>query len=130
MGTVYASNRQGEHGGARFKLIVFLVIAAVVIYSGYLYIPVAVAGYQFKDLMQNKVDLAAAQGYDGTWLRDQLVKSEADYSVPTDAAISPAQHEGRVEVHVQYVVPISVVGFTYHYQFDETVKSTTFLTIK
>jgi hypothetical protein len=130
MGTDYTSNRQGERGGARFKLIVFLVIAVAIIYAGYLYVPVALAAYQFKDVMQNKVDLAAAQGYDGSWLHDQLVKSEAEYSVPTDAAISPSQIEGRVAVRVQYVVPISVVGFTYHYQFDETVKSTTFLTIK
>jgi len=130
MGTPDISNREGERGSARFRFIVFLVFALTIIYAGYLYVPVAMAGYQFKDVMQNKVDLAATQGYDGSWVRDQLAKTEADYSVPTDAVISPVQREGRVEVRVQYVVPISVVGFTYHYQFDETVKSTTFLTIK
>ena len=121
---------RAERGGARLKLILFLVVMAVVGYAGYMYIPVAIDAYYFKDAMQNKVNLAAAQGYDGAWLADQISKSKAEHNVPEDAVITPAQREGRVEVRVQFTRPIATPLFTYNYTFDYTAQSTTFLTPK
>jgi hypothetical protein len=123
-------SRHGERGSARVKLIVFLVIFAIVIYVGYLYVPVAVDAYEFKDAMQNKVDLAAAQGNDANWVKDQLTKSAPDYHVPANASITPGQKDNRIEVRVQFTRPISLPGYTYNYEFDYTAKSTAFLTIK
>ena len=123
-------HNRGERGGARLKLIIFLVIVAIVGYAGYMYIPVAVDAYYFKDAMQNKVNLAAAQGYDGAWLADQISKSKVEHNVPDNAVITPAQKEGRVEVRVQFTRPISTPLFTYNYDFDYTAQSTTFLTPK
>src|SRR5439155_5458724 len=80
--------REGEQGGARLKFIIAMVVFALVIYVGYMYIPVAVDAYYFKDVMQNKVDVAVTQGYDASWVRDQLVKSEAEYHVPSNAIMS------------------------------------------
>ena len=117
-----------EHGGARLKLVVFIIIFAAIIYAGYLYIPVAVDAYYFKDVMQNMVNQAVAQGKDSTWLKDQLVKSEPDYHVPSDAVITVNQPEKRLEVRVQFKRPISLPGYTYNYEFDQTAQSTTFLT--
>ena len=57
--------KRTELGGARLNLIIALVVFVVVAYTGYLYLPVAVDAYYFKDSMQNKVNLAAAQGYVG-----------------------------------------------------------------
>ena len=119
-----------EHGSARLKLILFLAIVAIVGYAGYMYIPVAIDAYYFKDAMQNKVNLAAAQGHDGAWLADQISKSKAEHNVPDDAVITPSQKEGRVEVRVQFTRPISTPLFTYNYNFDYTAQSTTFLTPK
>lgn len=123
-------HNRGERGGARLKLIIFLVIVAIVGYAGYMYIPVAVDAYYFKDAMQNKVNLAAAQGHDGAWLADQISKSKSEHNVPDDAVITPAQKEGRMEVRVQFTRPISTPLFTYNYDFDYTAQSTTFLTPK
>jgi hypothetical protein len=55
-------NRQGERGGARAKFIIVMAVFAIVVYVGYLYVPVAYDAYYFKDVMQNKVDMAATQG--------------------------------------------------------------------
>ena len=121
---------RGERGGARLKFIIFLVIVMIVGYAGYIYIPVAIDAYYFKDAMQNKVNLAAAQGYDGAWLTEQISKSKAEHNVPDNAVITPAQREGRVEVRVQFTRPISTPLFTYNYDFDYTAQSTTFLTPK
>ena len=121
---------RAEHGNARLKLILFLAVVAIVGYAGYMYIPVAIDAYYFKDAMQNKVNLAAAQGYDAAWLADQISKSKSEHNVPDDAVITPAQREGRVEVRVQFTRPISTPLFTYNYEFDHTAQSTTFLTPK
>lgn len=124
------STRHTEFGGARLKFIIAIVAFAIVIYAGYLYVPVAVDSYYFRDVMQNKVETCATQGYEASWVRDQLVKSEPEYHVPANATISPIQRDNRVEVHVQFTRPISVFGYNYNYEFDYTAKSTAFLTIR
>jgi hypothetical protein len=124
------STRHSELGGARLKFIIVIVAFALVIYVGYQYVPVAVDAYYFKDVMQNKVDTCATQGYEANWVRDQLVKSEPEYHVPQNATISPTQKDNRIEVHVQFTRPISFFGYDYAYEFDYTAKSTAFLTIK
>src|ERR1700694_4841093 len=128
MMTEQISKRCNDHGGARAKLIIFLAVAAVVCYTGYRYVPVAYEAYQFKDVMQNKVEAAAAMGHDPSWITDQLVKSEAEYNVPADAVITTGTRDSRVEVRVQFTRPIAFPGYTYNYEFDHTAKSTAFLT--
>ena len=125
--TNHATLNHGEQGSARFNFIIVLIAVVVIVYAGYLYVPVAYQSYAFKDAMQTKADAAAAQGFDANWIRDQLVKSEADYGIPSNAVITPVASEGRMEVRVQFTRPISFPGFTYNYEFDQTVKSGTFL---
>lgn len=124
------SNGHSERGSARLKFIIVLVISIVIIYVGYMYVPVAYGAYQFKDVMQTKVDACATQGYNPSWATDQLVKSEADYGVPADAVITSTSRDGRIEVRVQFTHPISFPGYTYHYVFDETVRSSAFFNVK
>lgn len=119
-----------QYGGARLKFIIAITIFAVVVYIGYMYVPVAVDAYYFKDAMQSKVNLAATQGYDTNWLKDQLEKSRAEYNVPAEAVITPGRQDNQMSVRVQFTRPISFPGYTYNYDFDYTAKSTTFLQIK
>ena len=123
-------NMRNEQGGARLKFIVFIAVFAVILYAGYMYIPVAIDAYYFKDVMQNKVDLAVAQGYDGNWLREQLAKSGPEYHVPAEAIITPSQKEGRLTVRVQFSRPISFPGYTYNYEFDHMAQSTSFFNVR
>jgi hypothetical protein len=107
-----------------------MIVLGAIAYAGYLYIPVAYHAYVFKDLMQHDVDVAAAQGYQPTWVSDQLTKSLAEYEIPADAVITPSQSDNRIEVTVQYIQPIEFPGYTYNYEFDHTVRSTAFLSFK
>ncbi|HZE62523.1 MAG TPA: hypothetical protein VE056_01525 [Pyrinomonadaceae bacterium] len=124
------NERTTERGSARLKFIIVIAVIGVGAYIGYMYIPVAYQAYLFKDLMQHDVDVASAQGYPASWVKDQLVKSAPEYGVPADAVINPAQRDNRIEVTVQFVRPIEFPGYTYQYDFDHTVKSTAFLTFK
>lgn len=120
-------NRKSEVGSARLKFLLVVIIIAAVAYVGYLYVPVAYNAYLFKDLMQQKVNTAAAMGHPANWVRDQLVQSAPEYDVPADAQILPTLKDGRVEIQVQYTQPIEFPGYIYEYNFDHTVRSTEFL---
>jgi hypothetical protein len=128
MNSLNLRNIQNERGGARAKLIIFLVIFTVVMYGGYLYLPVAIDSYYYKDIMNNLVNQAAAQGSDANWVKDQLAKNSADYHVPRDAKIEASTQDKRVQAHVQFTRPIVTPVYTYNYEFDYTAASTTFLT--
>ena len=122
--------RSGERGSANLKFLIVMIILGASAYSGYLYIPVAFHATTYKDLMQHYVDVAATQNYPPSWAADQLLKSAPEYDIPANAIITPLRRDNRVEVRVQYVIPIEVPGYTYNYEFDHTVKSTAFLTFK
>jgi len=122
--------RSGERGSATLKFVIVMALMASSAYVGYLYVPVAYQAYMYKDLMQHYADVAAAQGYQPSWAGDQLVKSAGEYEVPPNAIITPVQRDNRIEVRVQFVRVIEFPGYTYNYEFDQTVKSTAFLAFK
>ena len=122
--------REHELGSARIKFILVLAVIACGVFVAYKAIPIAYQAYIFKDFMQNRVELAAAQGHEAIWVRDQLAKSLPDYNIPNDALITPANRNGRVEVRVQYTQRIEFPGYTYDYLFDHTARSTAFLSTK
>jgi hypothetical protein len=119
--------RSGERGEARLKFVIVMAILGAVAYAGYFYVPVAYNAYLYKDLMQTKVDAAAALAYSQAWVTDQLTKSGPEYDVPPDAVITPTQENDRMSVRVQFSKPIEFPGYTYVYEFDHTAQSTQFL---
>ena len=112
------------------KFVLVIAIIAVVGYAGYQFIPVLYQSYQIKDLMQNEVNTASAMGKPTSWMQEQLVKRFPEYGVPANAVVTPALQDNRMEVRVQYTVPIEFPGYVYNYEFDHTAKSGTFLNIK
>lgn len=124
------SHRNSERGGARLKFLAVMAVIGIIALAGFKFIPVAYQAYLFKDLMQHNVDVAATQGYQPQWVRDQLVKSLPEYGIPPDAVITPSQQDNRVAVTVQFSQQIEFPGYTYEYVFDHTARSTAFLTFK
>jgi hypothetical protein len=123
-------SRATERGSARLKFILAVAIIGLIVYAGYLFIPVAYQAYLLKDLMQHDVDAAVAMGHPPSWVKDQLVRSGPDYGMPADAVVTSTQQDNRIEARVQFSRPIEFPAYTYHYDFDHTVKSATFLSFK
>jgi uncharacterized iron-regulated protein len=121
------TGRSTERGSANLKFLVVMTIIVASAYAGYLYVPVAYSAHTFKEVMQHYADVAAAQGKPPAWVGEQLVKTFNEYEVPPDAVVTPAQRENRIEIRVQFVRPVEFPGYTYNYEFDQTVKSTAFL---
>ena len=124
------NTRTKNAGSARLKFLIVFGIIAVFAYVAYLFIPITYHAYVFKDLMQHNVDVAVTQGYDTTWVKNQLTKAGPDYDVPPDAIISPLLKDNRMEVRVQFTKSVVFPGYTYNYVFDHTAKSTAFLVFK
>jgi hypothetical protein len=122
--------RSGEQGSASVKFLIVMAIMGSIAYAAYLYLPVAINAVTYKDLMQHLTEVAATQGHPPSWLGDQLAKSAPEYGIPADAVITPAIHDGRIEVRVEFVKVIEFPGYPYNYEFDYTAKSTAFLTFK
>ena len=122
--------RTSEQGGARLKFLIVITIIAIVAYAGYQFIPVGYQAYQLKDLMQHDVDAAAAMGKPDSWVKEQLLKSSAEYGIPAEAVITGQTQNNRMEVRVQFTRPVEFPGYVYNYDFDYTAKSSTFLIIK
>jgi hypothetical protein len=129
-GKTPVSTRHHEFGGARAKFLIVFSVVALTAYVGYQYIPVAFQSYQYKDFMQQSVDKGAALGRTSDWVREQLIKNAGEYGVPANAEITIEQSEGAMQARVQYKRPISIPGYTYDYEFDKTVKSSSMWSIK
>lgn len=128
--TTSISSRNGERGSARLKFLVILSVVVIVAYVGYQYVPVAFQSSQYKDFMQQTVDKGAALGKTSDWIKEQLVKNGAEYGVPANATITIEEHEGALQARVQFKRPISMIGYTYEYEFDKTTKSSSLWSIK
>ena len=122
--------RSGERGSANLKFVMVMGLLGAAAYAGYLYIPVAFQANAYKDLMQHYADVAVTQGHPPSWAGEQLLKSGVEYDVPPNAIITPTRRNNRVEIRVQFVRPIDFPGYTYNYEFDQTVRSTAFLAFK
>lgn len=119
--------RASQQGGATLKFLIVAALIAAAGYVGYQLIPLAYQSYQTKDLMQGLVDNAALMAKSPDWVKEQLVKKSAEYSIPADATIEPQQEGGRIEVKVRFTKPIEFPGYVYVYEFDHTAKSGAFL---
>ena len=116
-----------EHGGSRLSFLITVLVIALLGYAGSVYVPVAYRAKMFEDVMQSKVDQAAAFGYSGEWVNSQLRASSAENEVPRDAVISSRMVNGRMESIVTFTRPLAMPGFVYNYKFEHTARSSTFL---
>lgn len=121
------TRRSTERGTANLKFLIVMLVIGASAYAGYIYVPIAYRAHTFKELMQHYVDVASAEGQKPEWVAEQLVKNFGEYEVPANAVVTHAKRDSRIEVRVQFVRPVELPGYTYNYEFDQTVRSTAFL---
>ena len=125
-GTRHVPLRHGERGEGRLKFLLILAVLALIGYSCYQYVPVAVRAYQLKDVMQQTVNTAAMQPQTTSdSLRKLLIDRAQEYGAPPPPAtqVSVTQTDARWQARVQYTRDIPLPFYTYQYNFDNTVKS-------
>jgi len=122
------SARCSQRGGARFNLLLFIILIALAVYSAYNYAPVAYNAYLYKDFMEETVNRAAyPPSKSNDWIAKQLREGGKDYDLPTDAEIKVQNEDGRVAAHVTWTRAVQLPGYVYEYNFDHTARSSSFI---
>lgn len=122
--TSQASFENGERGSARLKFLIIMSLVVIVAYVGYQYVPVRFQSGLYKEFMQETVNKGWATGKSIDVIKEQLAKNSAEYGVPPNATTTIEEHDGVLQARVQFKRPITLLVYTYEYEFDETVKST------
>jgi hypothetical protein len=119
-------HRHGERGEGRLKFLIIVAILALLGYSAYQYVPVAIQAYQLKDVMQQTVNTAAVQGQTTSeTLKKTLTEHAQEYGAPPPPAtqVGVTIQDGRWQARVMYTREIKLPFYTYQYTFDNTVRS-------
>lgn len=127
-GTSPISSRDGERGTARAKFLVIMSVVVILAFVGYEYIPVRFQSSLYKDFVQDTVTKGSAMAKSSDWVKEQLIKNGPEYGVPANATITIEEHEGALQARVQFKRPIQLIVYTYEYEFDETMKSPSWVT--
>lgn len=127
--------RTGERGGASVKLLVVLAILFLAGRAGYVYVPVAYQGENFKQEMQAAVIQGVALPVIGKTpidaVRDRLKSAARLYDLPSDTVVDVKQINNIVQARVHYVQKVEVLPFglyTRDYEFNHVATPTGFLT--
>ena len=120
--------RRRQRGGARFNLVVVVILIGLAAYSAYNYAPVAYNAYLYKDFMQELVNRAAYPPVKSNdWVKQQLAAAARDYDLPEDTDIRVQNENGRIEARVTFTRPVQLPGYVYEYNFDHTARSSGFI---
>ena len=120
-----------EHGGARLNFVLIIAAIALVGYAAYNYAPVSYNAFLFKDVMQETVNKGAYMpGKTPEWVEAELRAAGKEYGLPPEMKVNVQNEGGRVIARVQWMQPVSMPGFTYHYEFDHTARSGGFMNAK
>lgn len=127
--------RTGERGGASVKLLVILAILFLAGRAGYVYVPVAYQGENFKQEMHAAVVQGVALHVIGKTpveaVRDKIKSAARVYDLPPDTVITVKQIDRTIQAHVQYVQEVELLPFglyTQEYEFNHVATPTGFLT--
>ncbi len=116
-----------ERGSSRLNFLITMAVIAAIAYAGYQYVPVAYRASQLKVFMQDTVDKAVITNKDARWAEEQLRRDLVTYGAPSDARVTVANRESRMEARVEYAVPVPLLVTTYQYIFDHTARSSSYL---
>ena len=110
-------------GGARLNFLLVMTILVGGGFVGFQTVPTFYRASLLRTYMQDTVNQAAWLSKKPDWVEQQLRANADDYGLPRDALIEAGERDGRMQAHVQFTRPISLIVTTYQYKFDHTVKS-------
>lgn len=100
--------RCGQHGGARLRLLVFLLIFGTLAYVGWKTIPPYVAEYELEDWMRTQTPYFLVNHMPDDTLRDAIMKELQDRDIPAgkDDVKIQSNNARMIKYEVDYSVPL------------------------
>lgn len=113
-------NRIAERGGSKLNLLLTFIILGSMIFAAVKVVPVYFANYQFQDAIESESRFALT-GYpqkNENDVREDVWKKMQELGIPAkreDIRVSITQ--GRVEISLDYTVPIDLAVYQFALQF-------------
>jgi hypothetical protein len=114
------ADRIVERGGSKLSLVLTLAILGAMVFSAVKIVPVYFANYQFQDAIQTESRFALTgypkKGEDD--VREDVWKKGQELGIPVKREdIRVTMGEGRVDIGLDYAVPIDLAVYQFTLQF-------------
>jgi anionic cell wall polymer biosynthesis LytR-Cps2A-Psr (LCP) family protein len=119
---VIRRKQSGQQGGSRLRVVVTLVFIATVIFVAVELVPPYFAYYQFQDAIKTEVRFALT-GYpkkSADDIRDDIYQKAQELDIPATKdgiQLNMDPTNGRVDIGVDYSVPIDLKVYQFTLQF-------------
>lgn len=107
-----------EHGGARIKTLIVLIILGSAIFCAVKIVPPYFANYQLQDSMRQEAAYASATRKQDDDIRSDIEKKLMQLGIPADSKnIQVSDVSGNVQISVDYTVPIDLAVYQLQLHF-------------
>ena len=129
----HSKQRDGEHGGAGVKFLIFLGLIILLAHAGYNYVPVAYSAESLKTEMHTAVMQGLAlpgkmNPVDN--VKARISRAIEQNEIPPDAIVEVKQNGNALTAHVTFSKQVNILPFgmyKYNYNFDHMATPTGFL---
>jgi len=112
-----ADERAGERGEGRIKALLTLFFIVIVFFSGYQFLPVYITESEFKHDVDEITRRAAANSkLTNDKILEMLEKKREEYNLPEDTSFEINRNGKKLDISVEYTVPINLIIYTYERQ--------------
>ena len=108
----------GEHGGARIKSLIVLIILGSALFCAVKIVPPYFANYQLQDSMRQEAAYASATRKKDDDIRADIEKKVKQLDIPADSRdIQVSDDAGNVKISVDYTVPVDLAVYQLQLHF-------------
>jgi hypothetical protein len=111
-----------ERGEGRLGCVIWLLLAAAVVYVGYVIIPVKLASSRFEDAMREEAAFGSNRG--NPQIIQELLKTAQEQDIPlTKEQIEIVRTRESITISVEYQKTLSFLGlYEYVWKFNPVVE--------
>ncbi len=115
-----------ERGEGRIGCLFWSVVLAIVVLIGFKMVPVKYASAQFFDFMYEQAKYAQQTTPEN--MKKELMKKARQLQIPLDPKnLVVKKRGGRIQIDASYTVPVEFPGYTYVWEFSETIDEPIFI---
>jgi hypothetical protein len=110
--SITRSARRGESGASGVKLIVSLIFLALLVHTGYVFIPVYIAVYDFDSQVEKEANYGATKTNEA--IEKGLLGYAAERHLPIKKEnLKITRGQSRITIDASYIVPVKTLLYTY-----------------
>lgn len=119
-------SRKGERGEGQLGCIIGLIILLVCVFVAYKMIPVKVKATEMKQFVVDEGKSAGLRK-NAKDIRDRILHRARELDIPLEEGnLKVSRGNSRVNIDIEYTIPIEFPGYTYNWHFEHHVDNPVF----